>query len=174
MPLNPSFCSTVLISIASGRSLLTDFCGVAWSILLWIMNVVCGRSGQMYYMFGFILLAFMVLLVVCAQTAVLLCYFHLCAEDYCWWWRSFFSTGTTALYLLFFSIHYFIYKTSITGALSYLLFFGYTFVMVFLFFIMTGEAHTHPVVFRSSSPCPLSTCRYHWLCVFPSLCEEDL
>lgn len=47
----------------------------------------------MYYMFGFLLLAFIVLLVVCAQTSILLCYFHLCAEDYRWWWRSFFSTG---------------------------------------------------------------------------------
>ena len=111
-------------------------------MLLCLMSAVCGRSGQMYYMFGFILLAFIVLLVVCAQTAVLLCYFHLCAEDYRWWWRSFFSTGTTALYLFFFSIHYFVYKTSITGALSYLLFFGYTFIMVFLFFIMTGEGLT--------------------------------
>ena len=113
----------------------------------------------MYYMFGFLLLAFIVLLVVCAQTSILLCYFHLCAEDYRWWWRSFFSTGllassllspqtsylsllsgTTALYLFLFSVHYFIYKTTITGGLSYLLYFGYTFIMVFLFFISTGES----------------------------------
>ena len=100
------------------------------------------RSGQMYYMFGFIMLAFVVLVVVCMQTSVLLCYFHLCAEDYRWWWRSFFSTGTTALYLSLFSLHYFTYKTSITGALSYLLYFGYTFIMVFLFFIMTGKLDT--------------------------------
>lgn len=138
------------------------------------MRAVCGRSGQMYYMFGFILLAFIVLLVVCAQTAVLLCYFHLCAEDYRWWWRSFFSTGTTALYLFFFSIHYFVYKTSITGALSYLLFFGYTFIMVFLFFIMTGEGLTTRLSPALCSPCPLSCCRYHWLCVVPDLREEDL
>lgn len=93
----------------------------------------------MYYMFGFIMLAFLVLIIVCAQTAVLLCYFHLCAEDYRWWWRSFFATGTTALYLLLFCMHYFFYKTTITGTLSYLVYFGYTFVTVFLFFILTGE-----------------------------------
>ena len=113
-------------------------------------------------MFGFIMLAFIVLVVVCAQTSILLCYFHLCSEDYRWWWRSFFSTGecvcthlclivtchspthatgTTALYLFLFSIHYFIYKTSITGSLSYLLYFGYTFIMVSLFFILTGMEH---------------------------------
>ena len=97
------------------------------------------RSGQMYDMFGFIMLAFVVLVVVCMQTSILLCYFQLCSEDYRWWWRSFFSTGTTALYLFLFSLHYLTYKTSITGTLSYLLYFGYTFIIVFLFFIMTGE-----------------------------------
>ena len=103
-----------------------------------VLLSVVYRSGQMYYMFGFIMLAFLVLVVVCAQTSVLLCYFHLCSEDYRWWWRSFFSTGTTSFYLFLFSIHYFVYKTSITGALSYALYFGYTFIMVFLFFVMTG------------------------------------
>jgi hypothetical protein len=97
------------------------------------------RYGQMYYMFGFIMLAFLVLLIVCAQTSILLCYFHLCSEDYRWWWRSFFSTGTTAFYLFLFSIYYFVYKTTITGSLSYILFFGYTFIVVFLFFLMSGK-----------------------------------
>ena len=39
-----------------------------------------GRSGQMYYMFGFIFLAFVILSVTCCETAILLCYFHLCSE----------------------------------------------------------------------------------------------
>jgi len=103
------------------------------------MLTVYGRSGQMYYMFGFIMLAFVILVVVCAQTSILLCYFHLCSEDYRWWWRSFFSTGTTAFYLFLFSIHYFVYKTTITGVLSYLLYFGYTFIAVYLFFLVAGE-----------------------------------
>lgn len=90
-------------------------------------------------MFGFIMLAFMVLLIVCIQTSILLCYFHLCSEDYRWWWRSFFSTGTTSFYLLLFSIHYFVYKTTITGALSCILYFGYTIIIIFLFFLLTGE-----------------------------------
>ena len=95
----------------------------------------------MYYNFGFIMLAFLVLVVVCAQTSVLLCYFHLCSEDYRWWWRSFFSTGTTAFYLFLFSVHYFAYKTTIIGPLFNLSLFylGYIFIIVFLLFIMTGR-----------------------------------
>ena len=104
--------------------------------LYFILNSI--SSGEIYYSFGFIMLAFLILLVVCAQTAVLLNYLHFRAENYHWWWRSFFSTGIMALYVFFFSIYHFLRRTSITGSLSYLLYFGYTFVMVFLFFIVTG------------------------------------
>lgn len=110
--------------------------GCVFIQLFFIFNSIW--AGQMYYMFGFISLAFGVLVTVCAQTSVLLCYFHLCSEDYRWWWRSFFSTGTTAVYLFLFCLHYFVYKTSITGSLSYLLYFGYCFIASFLFFILTG------------------------------------
>jgi transmembrane 9 superfamily protein 2/4 len=110
--------------------------GCVFIQLFYIMNSLW--SGQMYYMFGFVLLAFVVLVVVCAETSVLLCYFHLCSEDYRWWWRSFFSTGTTSLYFFLFSIHYFIFKTQISGTLSFILYFGYMLTLSFLFFIFTG------------------------------------
>ena len=90
-------------------------------------------------MFGFVLLAFLILIIVCAETSILLCYFHLCSEDYRWWWRSFFTTGTTGFYLLCFSIHYLLFKTNISGSLSYFLFFGYTFIITLLFTILTGK-----------------------------------
>ncbi|XP_064393741.1 transmembrane 9 superfamily member 2-like [Halichondria panicea] len=104
--------------------------------LFFILNSIW--SGSMYYMFGFIMLAYIILIVVCAQTSILLCYFHLCSEDYRWWWRSFFSTGTTSFYLLLFAVHFFVYKTTITGSLSCILYFGYTLLIVFFFFIITG------------------------------------
>ncbi|KAI5704621.1 hypothetical protein M8J75_007314 [Diaphorina citri] len=51
-------------------------------------------SSQTYYMFGFLFLVFLILIITCSETTILLCYFHLCAEDYHWWWRSigFFAT----------------------------------------------------------------------------------
>ena len=97
------------------------------------------RSGEMYYMPGLIMLTFLLMVVVCAEFSVLLCFIHLCAEDYRWWWRSFLSSGTSAFYVFLFSIYYFVKKTSITGPLSYLLYFGYTLIIVFLFFIATGN-----------------------------------
>lgn len=44
------------------------------------------RSHQMYYMFGFLFLVFIILLITCSEATILLCYFHLCAEvrgNYC-------------------------------------------------------------------------------------------
>ncbi|XP_013783534.1 transmembrane 9 superfamily member 2-like [Limulus polyphemus] len=104
--------------------------------LFFILNSIW--SSQMYYMFGFLFLVFIILIITCSETTVLLCYFHLCAEDYHWWWRSFLTSGFTAVYLFVYCIHYFITKLNITGFTSTFLYFGYTFIMVFLFFLFTG------------------------------------
>jgi transmembrane 9 superfamily protein 2/4 len=124
------------------------------------------RSSQVYYMFGFLFLVFVILVITCSETTILLCYFHLCAEvsiacvgaraciymyvyvnfmiryplqDYHWWWRSFLTSGFTAVYLLIYCIHFFITKLEIEGATSTFLYFGYTLIMVYLFFLLTGK-----------------------------------
>ncbi|XP_042871776.1 transmembrane 9 superfamily member 2-like [Penaeus japonicus] len=104
--------------------------------LFFILNSIW--SAQTYYMFGFLFLVFLILVITCSETTVLLCYFHLCAEDYHWWWRSFLTSGFTAFYLFIYCVHYFVTKLNIEGVVSSILYFGYTFIMVFLFFILTG------------------------------------
>jgi transmembrane 9 superfamily protein 2/4 len=104
--------------------------------LFFILNSIW--SNQMYYMFGFLFLVFTILVITCSETTVLLCYFHLCAEDYHWWWRSYLTSGFTAFYLFVYCIHYFMTKLTITGTISTLLYFGYTLIMVFLFFLLSG------------------------------------
>ncbi|KAK5896869.1 hypothetical protein CesoFtcFv8_009987 [Champsocephalus esox] len=104
--------------------------------LFFILNSIW--SHQMYYMFGFLFLVFIILLITCSEATVLLCYFHLCAEDYHWWWRSFLTSGFTAVYLFIYSVHYFFSKLQIVGAASTFLYFGYTLIMVLIFFLFTG------------------------------------
>jgi hypothetical protein len=41
----------------------------------------------------------LILLVTCAEIAIVLCYFQLCNEDHHWWWRSFLNSGAAGLYL---------------------------------------------------------------------------
>ncbi|XP_041972794.1 transmembrane 9 superfamily member 2-like isoform X2 [Aricia agestis] len=104
--------------------------------LFFILNSLW--SSQMYHMFGFLFLVFVILVITCSETTILLCYFHLCAEDYHWWWRAFLSSGSTAGYLFIYCCHYFVTKLNIEDAASTFLYFGYTFIMVFLFFLLTG------------------------------------
>ncbi|KAB7507772.1 Transmembrane 9 superfamily member 2 [Armadillidium nasatum] len=104
--------------------------------LFFILNSIW--SSQTYYMFGFLFLVFVILVITCSETTILLCYFHLCAEDYHWWWRSFLTSGFTAFYLFLYCVHYFVAKLNIEGIVSTMLYFGYTFIMVFLVFLLTG------------------------------------
>ncbi|NXP20252.1 TM9S2 protein, partial [Scytalopus superciliaris] len=104
--------------------------------LFFILNSIW--SHQMYYMFGFLFLVFIILLITCSEATVLLCYFHLCAEDYHWWWRSFLTSSFTAVYLFIYAVHYFFSKLQITGTASTILYFGYTMIMVLIFFLFTG------------------------------------
>lgn len=96
-------------------------------------------SSSTYYMFGFLFLVFLILIITCSETTILLCYFHLCAEDYHWWWRSFITSGFTSIYLFIYCIHYFETQLNLSDASSVFLYFGYTLIIVFLFFIMTGS-----------------------------------
>ncbi|KZC04064.1 PREDICTED: transmembrane 9 superfamily member 2 [Dufourea novaeangliae] len=105
--------------------------------LFFILNSLW--SSQVYYMFGFLFLVFLILVITCSETTILLCYFHLCAEDYHWWWRSFLTSGFTAFYLLVYCIHFFMTKLDIEDATSTFLYFGYTCIMVYLFFLLTGS-----------------------------------
>merc|ERR1711879_1046543 len=83
-------------------------------------------------------LGFVILIITCSETTILLCYFHLCAEDYHWWWRSFLTSGFTAFYLFVYCVHYFMTKLDIEGSASTFLYFGFTSIMVFMFFLLTG------------------------------------
>ena len=48
-----------------------------------------------------------ILIITCSETTILLCYFHLAAEDYNWWWRSFMTSGFTAIYFFIYAAHYY-------------------------------------------------------------------
>lgn len=76
------------------------------------------RAHQTYYMFGFLFLVYLILIITCSEATILLAYFHLCAEDYHWWWRSFMTSGFTAIYLFIYCVHFFNTKLTISGTVS--------------------------------------------------------
>jgi len=95
-------------------------------------------GNEIYYVFGFLFVVFLILVVTCAEISVVMIYFQLCGEDYHWWWRSFLTSGSSACYLFFYSIFYFATSLEITNFISGLLFFGYTVIICIIFFVLTG------------------------------------
>lgn len=91
-----------------------------------------------YYIFGFLAMVFMILFITCVEISIVLCYFQLCSEDYRWWWRSYFTSGSSALYLFLYSGFYFYTKLDITKTVPMLMYFGYMLVISYGFFCITG------------------------------------
>jgi transmembrane 9 superfamily protein 2/4 len=94
--------------------------------------------NQYYHVFYFLFIVFLILAITCAEITIVLCYFQLCNEDYHWWWRSYLTPGSSALYLFLYSILYFCTRLQIVKFVSGLLFFGYMALVSFAFFILTG------------------------------------
>merc|ERR1712087_923920 len=92
---------------------------------------------QYYYVFGFLLLVFIILIVTCAEITVLFCYFQLCGENYHWWWRSFTTAGSTSLYVYLYSFVYF-KQLEVNSFVTYMLYFGYMSLICIGLFLMTG------------------------------------
>ncbi|VAI73730.1 unnamed protein product [Triticum turgidum subsp. durum] len=95
--------------------------------------------GRFYYVFGFLLIVLLMLVVVCAEVSVVLTYMNLCVEDWRWWWKAFFASGSVALYVFLYSINYLVFDLrSLSGPVSAMLYIGYSFLMAFAIMLATG------------------------------------
>ncbi|XP_048545558.1 transmembrane 9 superfamily member 1-like isoform X2 [Triticum urartu] len=81
---------------------------------------------KVYYVYGFMLLVFVILLIVTICVTIVGTYFLLNAENYHWQWTSFFSAASTALYVYLYSIYYYHVKTKMSGFFQTSFYFGYT------------------------------------------------
>lgn len=93
---------------------------------------------QFYYVFGFTLIVYLILIVTCAEATVLLVYYQLCAENHRWWWFAFFSSGSTAFYTFIYSIFWFRTLEASRMLMTYLLYFGYMFLISFAMLLLFG------------------------------------
>ncbi|ONK68455.1 uncharacterized protein A4U43_C05F11710 [Asparagus officinalis] len=95
--------------------------------------------GRFYYVFGFLFVVLMLLIIVCAEVSVVLTYMHLCVEDWRWWWKAFFASGSVALYVFLYSINYLVFDLrSLSGPVSAALYLGYSLIMAFAIMLSTG------------------------------------
>ncbi|KAG2236458.1 hypothetical protein INT48_003249 [Thamnidium elegans] len=111
--------------------------GAIFIELYFIMNSIWFH--RVYYGIGFMFLVFIVLIFTCAQVTILMCYFHICSEDYHWSWRAFLTSGAAGLYVFLYSILYYFTKLDISTFTSTVLYLGYSAVISILLAVFTGS-----------------------------------
>eukprot|EP00096_Caligus_rogercresseyi_P006372 TRINITY_DN2275_c0_g1_i1.p1 TRINITY_DN2275_c0_g1~~TRINITY_DN2275_c0_g1_i1.p1 ORF type:complete len:597 (-),score=174.44 TRINITY_DN2275_c0_g1_i1:192-1982(-) len=92
-----------------------------------------------YYVYGFMLLVFFILMIVTTCVTIVCSYFLLNAEDYRWQWTSFFAGASTAVYLYLYSIYFFFFKTKMFGLFQTVFYFGYMGLFCAVLGVMTGS-----------------------------------
>merc|ERR1719453_640372 len=136
IPAQPWFVRPIFTSLVGG---VLPF-GAVFTELFFIMSSIW--QHQFYYLFGFLVLVLLILMVTCAEISIALTYFQLTSEDYNWWWRSFLSSGFSALYVFLYSILYFTSRLQIEKPVSTMLYFGYMTLLSLIFLLLTGSIGT--------------------------------
>lgn len=95
--------------------------------------------SKVYYMFGFLFLCYGLMVITCAAVTVLMIYFLLCSENYHWHWRAFMTAGASAGYVFANALIYWLTKLQLGGLAGSVLYIGYSALISFLFFILTGS-----------------------------------
>uniref|UniRef100_A0A182LW17 Transmembrane 9 superfamily member n=1 Tax=Anopheles culicifacies TaxID=139723 RepID=A0A182LW17_9DIPT len=80
---------------------------------------------KIYYVYGFMLLVFLILITVTMCVTIVCTYFLLNAEDYRWQWTSFMAAASTSIYVYMYSFYYFFFKTKMYGLFQTAFYFGY-------------------------------------------------
>jgi transmembrane 9 superfamily protein 2/4 len=142
----PTVTSTISRAIPPPQPLLNPTVGIfvagvvpfsaAYVELFFIMTSLW--MDQYYYVFGFTLVVYLILILTCAEITVLLVYYQLCAENHRWWWFAFLAPGSTALYTFIYSMFWFKTLEASRMLMTYLLYFGYMSLICGAMFLITG------------------------------------
>ncbi|KAH8689392.1 putative multispanning membrane protein [Talaromyces proteolyticus] len=116
---------------------LIPFAVLFIELLFVFKNLWQDKSGY-YYVFGFLSVVSTILIVTVSEVTIITTYSQLCAENYHWWWRSFLTGGSSAFWIFAYCIWYYMFKLHITGVVSSLLFFSYSFLACAVYGLLTG------------------------------------
>lgn len=92
-------------------------------------------SQEPYTLYGILGLTFAILVCVTATVSIALTYFQLSCEDHKWWWRSVFSAGSTSVFIFFYALFFYVYRSSMSGWLQTIEFFCSIFIACYAFFL---------------------------------------
>ena len=96
-------------------------------------------QGRVYYVFGFLALVFGMVLLTAAEATIVLIYVQLVNLEYRWWWRSFIAAGSYGIWLMGYSVLYYLIVLSIRSWWSSVLYFGYMAMASYFCFVLIGS-----------------------------------
>lgn len=102
---------------------------------------------KMYTLFGILALAFGMLLLVTCFITIAFTYFQLILEDYRWWWHSFFSGGSTGIFVLAYCFYYYFKRSDMHGFMQTSFYFGYMAYMSYCFLLALGALGFYSALF---------------------------
>ena len=123
IPEIPIYFHPIVVSIFSG---LLPF-GSIFIELYFVMTSFW--SYKVYYVYGFMLLSFIILMMVTACICIVGTYFLLNSENYHWQWTSFNSGASIMVYIYCYCIYYFEHKTNMMGFFQTVYYFGYSLML---------------------------------------------
>lgn len=74
--------------------------------------------------------------------SLLIVFIQLNLEDWHWWWTSWLSGASISLYILFYSLYYYVSNTVITGSVSTIIYFGYVLLIASFISLIAGSIST--------------------------------
>ena len=96
-------------------------------------------QGYFYYIFGFLFLVSFLTIIITIEVSIVCTYVQLCAEDYLWWWRSFYRGGSIAVYVFLYSIGFLVNTLhNLSGILPVVLYLSYMCLMVWCLSLAMG------------------------------------
>lgn len=92
-----------------------------------------------YFIVGFLVLVFLILIATAAEISIVVVYLQLQAEDYRWYWRAFFVSAASGIYIFIYSIFYYFNRLEVSGFVPALVYFVYSFLMCGIYSLCVGS-----------------------------------
>ncbi|EXJ91080.1 hypothetical protein A1O1_04187 [Capronia coronata CBS 617.96] len=124
------------ITLALGAGLVSF--AVLFIELIFLFRSLYLDKSSYYYVFGFLSIISALLSITIAETVIITTYIQLCAENYHWWWQSFFVGGASGFWIFVYSVWYYATRLHIEGFVSSLLFFSYSALACAVYSLATG------------------------------------
>lgn len=95
-------------------------------------------QGHIYYVFGFLFVAFVLVMVIVAETCIFLTYLRLVRMDHNWWWPAYFTGASYGVWIFLYGAYYFFRILHIRNVWSIILYFGYNAMISYAAAVTTG------------------------------------